>query len=268
MKFSVNFNSKHKAEADEVRCPVNQLGRLLPFVKEYPEKRYLIMTKSSNDEQVPLSKIYEQADIFDSLKASYTIQSDNIEEVLALIDSGFNAFLKFPVVDWETFQNLYDIGVSDIYIDGPLGFQTNLLTKRKKERFSPLKLRLAPSISPNGALAHVTRADTFFVRPEDLYLYEEAFDIVDFQVKNQDKEDTLYQIYKRGTFDFDLSQLIENLHIKVPNIMINEEFGKTRANCGQRCMIPGRSCHFCETNLKLTNTLVQYMEKKNNEKMD
>lgn len=177
----------------------------------------------------------------------------------ALLDTGYNAYSKFPVADWETFSYLKNLGVSDIYIDGPLGFQCDLL-KRVKD----VKIRVSPTVSANAAINLTRNAKSFFIRPEDLSLYEDAIDIIDFQVTNdQEKEKALFNIYKRGTFNYDLNDLIENLHIKVNNIFINPDFGKERVNCQQRCMRPDSRCNLCETQLVLTNTLIDYLKMSN-----
>lgn len=121
------------------------------------------------------------------------------------------------------------MNVSDIYIDGSLGFQCDNLKISKGNTL----IRISPTISSNANLnQQVTNANSFFIRPEDLILYEDIIDIIDFKVDDQEKEDTLFQIYKRGTFNFDLSQLIEHLHTKVPNMFIQSEFAKQRLNCG------------------------------------
>lgn len=117
-----------------------------------------------------------------------------------LITEGYNAYITFPATEWETFINLKDNGVSDIYIDGPLGFQTDLLQKKKVSTL----IRVSPSRSLNAELSKSNNATSFFIRPEDLNLYESTIDIIDFNEPNQEKEDTLFKIYKRGTFDFDL----------------------------------------------------------------
>ncbi len=49
MQFSVNFKSTKKEDADEIRCPYNQLGRIYDFIKENPSKRYLIETIENTD---------------------------------------------------------------------------------------------------------------------------------------------------------------------------------------------------------------------------
>lgn len=40
MLFSLNYKSAYKQEADEIRCPINQIGAVYNFIKENPSKRY------------------------------------------------------------------------------------------------------------------------------------------------------------------------------------------------------------------------------------
>lgn len=133
------------------------------------------------------------------------------------------------------------------------------------EKLENVNIRVSPTVSPNAALGS-SDVTSFFIRPEDLSLYENAINIIDFKVTDQDKEDTLFKIYKRGSFLFDLSQLIENLNQKTPNKFIPQGFGKYRLDCGQRCKIPGRSCHLCQTELSYTNTMMKYFEQENIDK--
>ena len=251
MLFSVNYKSRYKAEADEIRCPVNQLGTLYSFIKEHRDKRYLIIDIGNNDKTV------EQASLVREMAPNYTVQCANIPSFHALTKEGFNAYLRWPVSDWETFSTLQNIHVSDIYIDGPLCFQGNIL---EKVRDRPV-IRVSPTVSTAAALSLSMNENSAFIRPEDLIIYDKAIDMIDFQVTEQDKEDTLFKIYKRGTYDFDLQTLIENLHVTAPNLFISSSFGKTRYTCGQICKIPGRSCHICNMELITPSKAINLFEK-------
>lgn len=258
MKFSLNYRSKHKQEADEIRCPINQLGTIFPFVKDNPDKRYNIII--ADNSSIEHDCMIEQIEYVKQVADNYTIQCGDIATFRGLLETGYNAYLRFPVVDWETFQNLQKSGSSDIYIDGPLGFQSSALVKGKKNTM----IRVSPTISPNVSLSiDSTNASSFFIRPEDLDKYNGAIDIIDFKMIDQDKEDTLFQIYKHGTFNFNLKELIEGLNCTVPNLFIPSDFAQARLNCGQHCKIPGRGCSLCDTQLSLTNTIVDYFEKSN-----
>ena len=48
MIFSVNYHSQYKQEAQEIRCPINQLGTIFTFIKDNPNKRYNIIMKNNS----------------------------------------------------------------------------------------------------------------------------------------------------------------------------------------------------------------------------
>lgn len=192
----------------------------------------------------------------------YTIECDQISAARKLIEDGYKAYLKYPISDWESFDALVDLGVSDIYVDGPLGFQMYNLRLAVKDK--NILIRVSPTVSPNSSIVG-SKPNSFFIRPEDLHLYEKIIDVIDFRVQNQDKEDVLFTIYKRGTFNHNLKDLIEDCRFNVPNLFLKPEFGRARVNCAQRCKIPGRSCHLCDTQITLTNMVYRYFKEKDNE---
>lgn len=171
-------------------------------------------------------------------------------QLKSLISSGYNAFLSFPISDWETFSDLINLGVSDIYIDGPLGFNINALSLRQDETL----IRVSPALSPNASFS-IEKESSFFIRPDDLYLYSEAINIIDFKETDQEKEDALYSIYKRETFNYDINELIAGLP-RVNNLMFKREFAERRLNCKQKCKIPGYNCHYCSTYMNIIKNLI------------
>ena len=243
MIYSVNYQSQHKATAQEIRCPYNQLGTIFKFIKENPNKRYVVMVPSDLTE-IELKKVIEQVELVKKVAEDYTIQCENILQLQGFLSGGYNAYLRWPICDWETYSSLRDLEVSDIYIDGPLGFNIKKIAESKGNT----KIRVSPTISPNAGLTKAEKkSSSFFIRPEDLYLYEDVIDVIDFNiVGQQEKEDTLYNIYNRGTFVFEIHQLIEHLPFGINNLMFKSEFAENRLNCGQKCRIPGRQCHYCE----------------------
>ena len=142
MIFSLNYHSDNKKKAGEIRCPYNQLGTIIKFLKENPNKRCNIIIPDELT-QVQLTRLAEQVEIIKTIANDYTIQCGNIYQLNDLKDMGYNRYLRFPVTDWETFQELREAKVSDIYIDGPLGFQMDLLEKYKGD----IKIRVSPTIS-------------------------------------------------------------------------------------------------------------------------
>lgn len=150
--------------------------------------------------------------------------------------------------------------VSDIYIDGALGFQSRELLRGK----GAIQLRVSPQVSPNAALTGM-QPNSFFIRPEDLKRYEKTIDIIDFREQDPDREDALFDIYKRGSFFYNLNELLADARFSVPNPFLKPEFGEARVNCGQRCMVPTRPCHLCQTQVLTTNTVYKYFTERKKE---
>ena len=252
MIFSVNHHSKYKKDAGEIRCPINQLGLLFEFIKDNPDKRYNITIK--NTESIS-EKEEQQIELIKAVTENYTIKCRTVSQLSNLLFQGFNAYLSFPATDWETFSELQNLGVSDIYIDGPLCFQMNKIALAKKNT----KIRMSPTLSPNSSLTRGEPND-FFVRPEDLPIYK-AVDVIDFNETEQDKEDALFSIYNRGTFNYSLKDLMVNLPYDINNLLFKEDFATHRLNCGQRCKEPDRSCHLCSNYFALIENSLKLAKK-------
>lgn len=242
MIFSVSHHSRNKSKAQEIRCPYNQLGTIFDFIKNNPDKRYNILIPDVLTD-TEMKKVIEQVGFVKEVAQDYTLECGHLLQLHGFLSAGYNAYLRFPVTDWETYSSLRDLEVSDIYIDGPLGFEVKKIAESKGNT----RIRVSPTVSPNGGMTKTSKQPTsFFIRPEDLHLYNDMVDIIDFKQPKQEKEDALFDIYNRGTFNFNIDQLIEPLPAEINNLMFKSEFAKARLNCGQKCKIPGRSCHLCE----------------------
>lgn len=253
--FSVSYKSAYKQEADEVRCPMNQLGLLLPFIKENPTKRYNI---SVNKEDI--DTIIQQTGLLTQVTDNYTVNCGSLDTLQHIIKLGCPAYLKYPVTDWETYNNLRDMGVSDIIIDGPLGFCGHVI-RRDVER---PRIRVFPTGSPNAAIASPTNSiKSFYIRPEDLDAYDFFVNVIEFKAPTVEQEDAQFSIYKRGSFMYNINELIPQIKVEVLNPTLSEDFGKHRVSCQQVCMIPGYSCHLCSNEFLLANKIIDYFKKDN-----
>lgn len=239
MIFSINYRSANKLTAQEIRCPYNQLGLIFDFIKENPQKRVNIIIKDDINE-TELTRALEQIEYIREVAKDYTIECGHVKVLYTLISKGYKTYLRFPVSDWETFYQLIKLGVSDIYIDGPLCFNMDKIELAKGNTL----IRVSPTISPNASLTE-RDVTSFFIRPEDLELYKNMIDVIDFHELEQEKEDALYSIYNRRSFNYKLNDLIKGLNEDMNNLLIQSDFAKERRNCGQRCKIPGYKCNIC-----------------------
>lgn len=247
MLFSISYQSKIKKLADEIRCPYNQLGLLLKFIKENPQKRYLIELPSSINQE-GIDKAIKELEIIKDMISDYTFSCHSLNSFKEMRERRYQAFLDLPVTDWELFNDLIEQGASDIWIDGALGFQINALTRAKGNT----KIRAVPNYS---AVIDDMKPNSFFIRPEDLSKYEDAIDIVFFREKEVSREELVFTIYKRGNFIGNIEDLIPITREPTPNALFKEDFAETRLNCRQSCKVPGHHCTYCRTYFNIGKNL-------------
>lgn len=255
MKYSARPVHKNIEEVAEIKCAANRLGDVYDFFKSGTDKRCNIYLEGN---EIP-NRFYEQVDLIREQTSNYTISCTDFSIMVELLNKGYNAYFDYPITDWEMFDTLKQLGVSDINIDGPLGFQVDKLAKGKEG----VVIRVSPASSANASLSNQDNVNSFFIRPEDLHLYEPAIDIIDFRAANTDMEKVLLDIYTRGSFDHDLKLLIKNLNVSIDNPFIDKKFAEARLNCGQKCKIPGYGCHLCDTQFRLTKIILSYVKNRN-----
>ena len=247
MLFSISYQSKMKKLADEIRCPYNQLGLLFKFIKENPQKRYLIELPNSI-KQEEIDKAIKELEIIKDIISDYTFSCHDLNSFKETRERGYQAFLDLPVTDWELFNDLIEQGASDIWIDGALGFQINALARAKGNT----KIRAVPNYS---SVIGNMQPNSFYIRPEDLDKYQEAIDVVFFREKEVSREEVCFTIYKRGSFIGNLEDLVPITREPTPNALFKEDFAQTRLNCRQSCKVPGHHCAYCRTYFNIGKNL-------------
>lgn len=252
MILSVHNRCKSRIAAGEVQCASNQLGSIIEFAKQHPEKRYNISLISDQ----PIEQALAQIDLLRAIVSDYTVECTQVDIMKELISKGYNAYYGYWVSDWELFTNLQNLGVSDIRIDGPLGFQTELLAKAKKNT----KIRCYPHYSASASIMPPA-ANHFFIRPEDVCLYEDAIDILDLREPDPERQQTLFNVYNRGTFDYDISLLIHNVPSDVNNVGL-KDFAHERLHCKQRCKQPNSHCDLCNAKFNYIKAINQYGQRR------
>lgn len=234
---------------DEIRIGSNQLGRIIDYLREHPATRVCVQYNSKDSIDVVESELSKLS----LVTTNYTVAVKTLSQLRDFLKRNIPAYFDFPVTEWETFTNLLEWEVSDILIDGPLGFQMDMISKRKGNT----KIRVRPHLSVNASISMEGNENSFFIRPEDLDTYAPFIDIVEIFCDNKETEETVYNIYKRKSFNSDLSILIKYLNVYVNNPYIMPDFATHRLNCGQVCKChPGR-CQMCKNALELTNLVVK-----------
>lgn len=142
----------------------------------------------------------------------------------------------------EMVYAMYKAGAKEIYVVEELCFNLPALQFFRKE--CGIKLRIFPDVAQieTNSQKYVNPLTKFFVRPEDVSLYEEyvdTFEIFHFG----EKISVIYEIYKQEQWLGNLNQIIMGLKCDIVNTSIAPHFGKCRLNCNKMCYI--NKCFIC-----------------------
>ena len=117
-------------------------------------------------------------------------------------------------------------------------------------------VRVVPNISSQFismyGLSIAEHIKTFFIRPEDIYIYEPYIDICELQ-GSPDRYSVIYEIYKSGRWQGQLNDIIGGFDEETNNANIYPSFGKYRLSCKHICMY--EKCNLCKEIQSIANEL-------------
>ena len=137
-----------------------------------------------------------------------------------------------------------ELGAKEVYITEALGFK---LTDLQGLRKAGLKLRVIPDIVQRlaGTKKVVPAILGFWIRPEDLFVYEKYVDTVEFFCRN-DRLSVVYKIYRDGVWEGKLSDIIQDAEdLDICSNRLGGAFAISRLNCGKKCLFDERKCQLC-----------------------
>lgn len=249
--------------ADEVKIDESSLGlpHIVNYIMQHPDKKYVFNINSSAPVDIDKAINY----IKNKLKIENWVTSTyNQKTILYLLENGVPTYFNYGVSSFEDLQYLIDLGVSEVRIRGELGFRCEDLERIKRKH--NIKIRAYALPTPN-TLSFIDKSydiTSFFIRPEDLKLYDKVIDVLEFNISKQykEKEEVLFNIYKKGEWGYTLKDLMcGTLDSEILNPIIPTSFAENRYNCHQKCIkdaLTGkRSCSSCRD----IETLVKNIEK-------
>lgn len=238
-------------KVDEIIIKYNKRDEeLINFVQKYPNQRIIVDITLLNDDEVEHS-----LEIFE---AAITVHPD-----LAILCSCFHhpyylfADENIPFFFLErinTFDKLTSaicLGVSDVYITDELGFY--LIDVHKICAEHEVKVRVYPNVAQSSSLKPDASLTQFFIRPEDIEMYEDYVDVLEFFGVALDKQPVFYNIYNEGQWGDELSILIAGID-PVASEGILPIFGPSRLKCNKRCTFG--KCELCINLAKISKDLL------------
>ncbi len=256
MKYCINYNkqSKYIDNCDEINIKYSlQDTVLLEFLMLNKEKRVNIYFENETLENVfaIIDKIYEIKKSDEKLQLFIRLPFVENEIIEKIKNYNIPFYIDSRVNNWDVFNGLINLGVSDIYIVEDLCFDLKNISKTAKK--ANVQLRAFPNVA-QSQWAETPALKKFFIRPEDVETYEPYIDVLEFY-GDAKKQDILYKIYNIDKKWFgNLKEIIIGLNSDLDSRFIVPNFATHRTTCKKRC-VQGKSCHVCESIEALAETL-------------
>lgn len=273
MKYCFNYNRRSESLSllDEVNVKFDpeDLDIIFDYMLEHTHQR--INAKIVNERDIYTYNLLEKFEIFrdDNPTIDFAIILPKYDSNLAGICRQKELKFYFDVVvrDWETFNTFIQVGVSDIFLVEQMMFEIKDASVAAHK--AGVRVRTFPNIAQRR-YEETQSIKCFFIRPEDIDLYEGLVDVMDIYTIEEVNQDVVWEIYKEDKIWWGpLKEIIVGLDNEIDGRYIIPRFGDRRLNCGRKCF-KGHRCDVCETveqlgkNLQKAGLLIQYDKEKEN----
>lgn len=248
MKYAVRYNRtfKHFDKIDEVifKFFISEgfIEGILSKIKN--QKQKIIISLVEIDQEISdvlpiLNKIKEKHD-----NTKVIIDFFNQRDLIPILkENNIDFFFDQFARNLTILATMYKLGASEVYIAEDLCFE---LHKIQYFRTKGMKYRVWPDIAQTSAGSHgVLSPNTeFFIRPEDIELYEKFVDTMEL-MRSDNRENIIYEIYQQEQWLGKLNDIIIDFEGEVDNTTIFPFFGKQRLMCRRRCLFS--KCDICNS---------------------
>lgn len=262
MKYCLKWNNRctHLKDADEISIQYIEDKGLVDFMQKYADKRIILCVKSKGFKDTEIAKLAAIRKQYPDYRFTVGIDELNIPLALVLTQKEIPFYFQEPVQDWETFYwYTKDLKVSDVNICGALGFELPKVKRFLEKNGLETIIRATPNVM-TSITENCPPLQTFFIRPNDIDLYDEYIDVIEFY--GIEHQDTFYNIYaKEKQFIGKLNQVIYDFPLAIDNLGLTTLFGQRRISCGRECLSGGR-CRRCMTMEEMSTPMGKYVRDK------
>lgn len=271
MKYCFNYSRRAETMSllDEINIKFDPEDMELMFDYILEHKHQRINAKIVNERDIYTYDLFEKFEAFkdDNPDVDFAIILPKYDSNLAKLCGQKELKFYFDVVvrDWETFNSFIQLGVSDIFLVEQMMFEIKDASAAAHK--AGVRVRTFPNIAQRK-YDETTSIKSFFIRPEDITLYEGLVDVMEIYTVEEINEDVVFEIYREDKMWWGpLKEIIIGLASDIDGRYIIPRFGDRRLNCGRKCF-KGQRCDVCETveqlgkNLEKAGLLIQYDKEK------
>ena len=228
------------------------LNLFTDFIPKHQNQRIIIELKDDYEDNLEsLKKILNIYKERPQLKFDLLVNNFEQEFIDLLKNSDIKYFFHIYVNNWDTFRGLIALGASDIYIVENMGFELDKIAAIAHEH--NIQIRVFPNVV-QSSWNDIQDIYKFFIRPEDIDVYEKYIDVYEFY-GNSKKTEVYYNIYKNNKIWFgNLKEIIIGMNSDLDSRYIIPRFADKRSRCGKECFKGGK-CKICDRIIELSQSL-------------
>lgn len=260
MKYCINYSNKShiidKVDEILIRYDKNKILELFTqFIPAHLNQRVIVQLIEENNIDTIVNNLKKIISIYNEnkdIKFDIQLPFYNQKFIEELKDTNLKYFFKAAANSWDKFTSLISQNVSDIYITDELAFELDKVAEIAHK--NNIKVRIYPNVAQSrwDKLSDILK---FFIRPEDIEMYEPYVDVCEFYGDKAQQIDTYYKIYQEDKKWFgDLQEIIIGLDSKIDSRYIIPRFAEKRIKCGKDCLKGGK-CEMCKRILDLSEQL-------------
>ena len=260
MKYCINYSNKShiidKVDEILIRYDKNKILELFTqFIPAHLNQRVIVQLMEENNIDTIVNNLKKIISIYNEnkdIKFDIQLPFYNQKFMEELKDTNLKYFFKVAANSWDKFTGLISQNVSDIYITDELAFELDKVAEIAHK--NNIKVRIYPNVAQSrwDKLSDILK---FFIRPEDIEIYESYVDVCEFYGDKAQQIDTYYKIYQEDKKWFgDLQEIIIGLDSKIDSRYIIPRFAEKRIKCGKDCLKGGK-CEMCKRILDLSEQL-------------
>lgn len=260
MKYCINYSNKShiidKVDEILIRYDKNKILELFTqFIPAHLNQRIIVQLIEEDNIDTIVNNLKKIISIYNEnkdIKFDIQLPFYNQKFIEELKDTNLKYFFKAAANSWDKFTGLISQNVSDIYITDELAFELDKVAEIAHK--NNIKVRVYPNVAQSrwDKLSDILK---FFIRPEDIEMYEPYVDVCEFYGDKAQQIDTYYKIYQEDKKWFgDLQEIIIGLDSKIDSRYIIPRFAEKRIKCGKDCLKNGK-CEMCKRILDLSEQL-------------
>lgn len=250
MKYAIKFYQGCRVldKASEIIIKYDKKSvELIDFVQKWTPEQRIVLDIKENEDILQSRAIIAAAKEKHNQIALLMNKNQLTEEVKQM---NLDYFFSEGVKTYDELHGQKAAGVSDIYIEGELGF--NLPKIYDYCQNNGLRVRVFPNVAQVSTDLPVDPMKSFFIRPEAVKVYEDYVDVFEFYAP-LDKQPVLYDIYRDERWLGELQEVIYGLDVEVKNTTLFPHFDLSRAKCNKRCNMG--KCDICNVAVDVSKTL-------------